>query len=101
LIDIHCHILPGVDNGAQSLEESLLMAGRAEENGIDTIVATPHTLNGIYLNPINEVISKVASLQETLSKNNIELKLYAGADVHLCPHMLELPSQVVPPRVKK
>ena len=53
-------------------------------------MATPPTLNGIYINPINEVISKVASLQETLSKNYIELKLYAGADVHLYPHMLEL-----------
>ena len=120
MIDIHCHILPSVDDGAQSLEESLLMARRAEEDGIDTIVATPHTLNGIHINPINEVISKVASLQETLSKNNIELTLYAGADVHLCPHMpeliesgdagtingagkyilLEFPSQVVPPGVK-
>ena len=63
-------------------------------------MATPHTLNGIYINPAKEVTSKVASLQETLSKNYIELKLYAGADVHLCPHMLELPSQVVPPGVK-
>ena len=96
------------------------MARRAEEDGIDTIVATPHTLNGIHINPINEVISKVASLQETLSKNNIELTLYADADVNLCPHMpeliesgdagtingagkyilLEFPSQVVPPGVK-
>jgi len=120
LIDIHCHTLPSVDDGAQSLEESLLMARRAEEDGIDTIVATPHTLNGIHINPINEVISKVASLQETLSKNNIELTLYAGADVHLCPHMpeliesgdagtingvgkyilLEFPTQVVSPGVK-
>lgn len=47
MIDIHCHILPGVDDGAQSLEESLLMARRAVEDGIKTIVATPHTLNGI------------------------------------------------------
>jgi protein-tyrosine phosphatase len=85
---------------AQSLEESPLMARRDEEDGIDTIVATPHTLNGIYINTINEVISKVASLQETLSKNNIELRLYAGADVHLCPHMLELLSQIAPPGVK-
>ena len=76
------------------------MARRAEEDGIDTIVATPHTLNGIYINTINEFILKVASLQETLSKNNIELRLYAGADVHLCPHMLELLSQIVPPGVK-
>ena len=59
MIDIYCHILPGVDDGAQSLEESLLMARRAEEDGIDTIVATPHTLNGIDINPIKEVISMV------------------------------------------
>ena len=75
MIDIYCHILSGVDGGVQSLEESLLMARRAEEDGIHTIVATPHTLNGIYINPIKEVISRVASLQENLSKNNIELKL--------------------------
>jgi len=120
LIDLHCHILPGVDDGAKSLEESLLMARRAVEDGIHTIVATPHTLNGIYINSAREVTPKVASLQETLSKNHIKLQLYVGADVHLCPHMLELiesgdagtinnarkyillefPSQVVPPKVK-
>jgi len=120
LIDLHCHILPGVDDGAKSLEESLLMARRAVEDGIHTIVATPHTLNGIYINSAREVTPKVASLQETLSKKHIKLQLYVGADVHLCPHMLELiesgdagtinnarkyillefPSQVVPPKVK-
>lgn len=120
MIDLHCHILPGVDDGAKSLEESLLMARRAVEDGIHTIVATPHTLNGIYINSAREVTPKVASLQETLSKKHIKLQLYVGADVHLCPHMLELiesgdagtinnarkyillefPSQVVPPKVK-
>ena len=74
----------------------------------------------IYINSAREVTSKVASLQETLSENHIKLKLYAGVDVHLYPHMLELiesgdagtinnarkyillefPSQVVPPKVK-
>ena len=120
MIDLHCHILPGVDDGAKSLEESLLMARRAVEDGIHTIVATPHTLNGIYINSARKVTPKVAFLQETLLKNHIKLQLYVGADVHLCPHMLELiesgdagtinnarkyillefPSQVVPPKVK-
>ena len=120
LIDLHCHILPRADDGSQSLKESLSMARRAVEDGIHTIVATPHTLNGIYINPVKEVTSKVAALQETLSKNHIKLQLYTGADVHLCPHMLEqiesgdagtinnarkyiileFPSQIVPPRVK-
>jgi protein-tyrosine phosphatase len=51
LIDIHCHILPGIDDGAFSLRESLSMARLAVEDGIRTVVATPHTLNEIYYNP--------------------------------------------------
>lgn len=120
MIDLHCHILPGVDDGSGSQVESLSMARKAVEDGIHTIVATPHTLNGIYTNPAKEVTSKVASLQQALSDNYIELRLYAGADVHLCPRMLErieigeagtinnaknyilleLPSQAIPPAVK-
>jgi protein-tyrosine phosphatase len=120
MIDLHCHILPGVDDGAKSMEESLSMARKALEDGIHTIVATPHTLNGIYINPVNEVTSRVANLQECLSKNHIKLQLYAGADVYMCPHMLEriesgdagtidnagkyilleFPSQIVPPGAK-
>ena len=90
MIDLHCHILPGVDDGPESVDESLAMARRAVEDGIYTIVATPHTLNGIYINAIKEVTSRVATLQETMLKNRIGLRLYAGADVHLCPHMMEL-----------
>jgi protein-tyrosine phosphatase len=120
MIDLHCHILPGVDDGPESQDESLSMARKAVEDGIYAIVATPHTLNGIYINPIKEVTLRVAALQEALSKNHIKLQIYAGADVHLCPHMLEhiesgdagtvnnagkhiileFPSQIVPPGVK-
>ncbi|MFH1351242.1 MAG: CpsB/CapC family capsule biosynthesis tyrosine phosphatase [Pseudomonadota bacterium] len=120
MIDIHCHILPGVDDGAKSLEESLSMAKTAVEDGIHTIVATPHTLNGIYLNPAHEVISGVARLQDVLTHNHIDLQLCPGADIQLCPGimgriregeagtinnnqryiLLELPAQTVPPGVK-
>ena len=96
------------------------MAKTAVGDGIHTIVATAHTLNGVYINPVKEVTSRVTALQETLSKNHIPLKLHAGAEVHLCPHMLEhiengdaltinnagkyimleFPPHVVPPGVK-
>jgi protein-tyrosine phosphatase len=99
------------------MKESLAMATRAAEDGIHTIVATPHTLNGIYVNPVKKINSKVAALGDALSKHHIQLTLYAGADVCLCPHMLErikrkdaptindagkyvlleLPSQTMPP----
>jgi len=120
LIDLHCHILPGVDDGSQSLDESLSMARSAVEDSIHTVVATPHTLDGIYLNPVQEVSSRVTELQDVLSTNHINLQLCVGADVHLCPRMieriasgdagtinnagkyilLELPSQTVPAGVK-
>ena len=89
MIDLHCHILPGIDDGSGSLEESLSMARLAMEDGIHTIVATPHTLDGIYINPVREIISRVTTLQNALSENNINLRLCVGADVHLCPHMME------------
>ena len=83
MIDLHCHILHGVDDGPQSIEESLTMARTAVNDGIHSVVATPHTLNGIYLNRAKEVISKVANLQNALSENHIELKVYAGL-LYIC-----------------
>ena len=54
LVDIHCHILPGVDDGAQTLEASLEMARVAVSEGITHILCTPHHNNGVYLNPKND-----------------------------------------------
>jgi protein-tyrosine phosphatase len=120
MIDLHCHILPNLDDGPQSQAESMAMAKRAVEDGVRTIVATPHTLNGVYTNHIQKVISDVATLQDAFSNNHIDLRLYAGADVHLCPDMLgkiesgdagtidnakrylllEFPPQTIPPGIK-
>ncbi|NVM20673.1 MAG: tyrosine protein phosphatase [Desulfobacterales bacterium] len=65
------------------------MARKAVEDGIHTIVATPHTLNGLYTNPAGQISLRVANLQKTLSDKHIELRLCVGADVHLCPRLLE------------
>ena len=120
LIDLHCHILPNIDDGSQSLSQSLTMARSAVKDGIHSIVATPHTLNGVYTNPADKVAIHVANLQEVFSKNNIQLQLYPGAEVQLCPNMLErinsgeagtinnsgkyllleLPSQTIPKGIK-
>lgn len=89
MIDLHCHILPGVDDGPHSPEESLEMARIAVKDGIRAIVATPHTLNGLYTNHLEEVIKRVHFLQSSFYENNIDLSLYVGADVHLCPHLVD------------
>lgn len=63
MIDLHCHILPGIDDGAENLEASIAMAEKAIQQGITHILCTPHHNNGKYSNEKSQVISLVASLQ--------------------------------------
>lgn len=89
MIDLHCHILPNVDDGAQSIEDAVLMAETAAAQGIEHILCTPHHNNGRYNNPANEVILKVKALQDELDKRNIALNLYEGQEVRISEDLLE------------
>ncbi|HAO20798.1 MAG TPA: tyrosine protein phosphatase, partial [Desulfobacteraceae bacterium] len=81
MIDIHCHILPGLDDGASSLKQSLEMAKQALADGIRVIAATPHTVNSAYSNPIGEIRRQVAILRETLEDMDIPLEICPGSEV--------------------
>ncbi len=89
MIDIHCHILPGVDDGSQSMDESLEMARYAVKEGIHTIIATPHHGNGTWENEANLVFEKVERLNAELDKNNIPLKVLPGQEVRVRKQVLE------------
>jgi protein-tyrosine phosphatase len=82
LIDLHCHILSGLDDGPAELEESLAMARVAVENGIETIVATPHVRED-YPFPPEEIEPRVGELNAALGREGIELEVVAGAEVAL------------------
>jgi protein-tyrosine phosphatase len=79
LIDIHCHILAGMDDGPQRLEVSLSMAALAAEDGIKAIIATPHT-DGIRVNRPS-VEDAVRNLQDELIRLRIPLKIAAGFEI--------------------
>lgn len=83
MIDIHCHILPGMDDGAQKLEDSLAMAKKAVSDGITHILVTPHYKNGVYVNPKESILDRTKFLQQKLFENNIPLKLLPGQEVRL------------------
>lgn len=51
MIDLHCHILPGIDDGAEDITASIAMAEKAISQGITHILCTPHHNNGKYRNP--------------------------------------------------
>lgn len=79
MIDIHCHILPGIDDGPKHIDESLEMAKIASLDGITTIVATPHIKEP--LPPAEDIEIKVAALNDRLTEKGIPLSVLQGADV--------------------
>jgi protein-tyrosine phosphatase len=79
VIDIHCHILPGIDDGPQHIDESLEMAKIASLDGITTIVATPHIKEPPY--PSEDIETKVAVLNDRLTEKGIPVTVLQGADV--------------------
>jgi protein-tyrosine phosphatase len=82
MIDLHCHIIPQVDDGAKSLKESIKMAEEAVKSGISHILCTPHH-NHRFNNPKNEVIKLVKKLQQELDKRTIPLRLFEGQEVKI------------------
>jgi protein-tyrosine phosphatase len=90
MIDLHCHILPGIDDGAENLEEAVTMCHIAYKDGIRTIVATPHTMNGIFINERDFILAEVKKLQKILVTKNIDIHIVPGADVHINYNLLEL-----------
>lgn len=87
MIDLHCHLLPGIDDGAPDLETSLAMARVAVADGIVVTACTPHIMPGYYENDGPGIRAAVEALQAELDKADIPLRLIPGADVHLVPDM--------------
>jgi len=80
LIDLHCHLLPGVDDGALDLDDSAAMAVRAVREGISAVCATPH-VRGDHEVRIGEIAGRVAALGEELERRGIDLRVLAGGEV--------------------
>ena len=88
MIDIHSHILPQLDDGAKSLEESLEMARIAAADGIQQMVCTPHMFNGLSSNPEPaEVVDRVNALQVAIGTDG--LRILPGNEVHFSHEILE------------
>lgn len=81
IVDMHCHILPGLDDGSESLEESVEMLRIAEKSGITDIIATPHFKAGRH-NPNPDTISgKIREVQREAQKRGISVNLYPGSEI--------------------
>lgn len=96
MTDLHCHILPGVDDGAASLSDALQMADMAAQSGVSAIVATPHC-NLPYAGRSNyldaDLLGRVVALRSAIEQAQIPVRLYAGAEVFCTPEVEDLLAQ--------
>jgi protein-tyrosine phosphatase len=97
LIDIHSHILPGLDDGSPDIGTSVEMARIAVADGITSMACTPHVLPGLYENNADGIRFAITRLRDALAGEGIPLDLFIGADVHVAPDLAEkLKSGAVP-----
>ncbi len=83
MIDLHCHLLPGIDDGAPDLDTALAMARIAADDGIEIVACTPHIHPGVYDNAGAGIKAAIATLQAELDRAGIVLRLVCGADAHI------------------
>lgn len=96
LIEVHSHLLPAVDDGSRSPEESLDIARCVVERGYSQLVCTPHYWPDLPHNNVKEVARKVAELQALLDRNSVPLKLHPGGEINLHPSVLSIPQNEIP-----
>jgi protein-tyrosine phosphatase len=85
VIDLHCHLLPGIDDGAADLSASLEMARAFVEQGVTVVACTPHILPGLYHNSGPAIREATEQLQTVLNDEGVPLRLVTGADAHMTP----------------
>ena len=119
MIDLHCHILPGLDDGAADLSVSTEMAKAFVADGVSVVACTSHILPGLYHNSGPQIRHATAQLQQHFDRQGIPLRLVTGADNHITPnfvaeldsgHLLSLadtryvlvepPHHIAPPRLE-
>src|SRR6266567_3672220 len=89
MIDTHLHILPGVDDGPETMQESLELARVLVQEGIHTAIATPHYNDEFLPRSATEIQERVNHLQQELDRHNIPLRLFAGHEALIKPGLVE------------
>lgn len=87
MIDIHAHVLPGLDDGPYTLEEAVKMARLAVRDGVRTVVATPHVASGLFENSRAGILAAVEFLREVLGREGVPLEVLPGAEYMLEPDL--------------
>ncbi|SMB88937.1 protein-tyrosine phosphatase [Desulfonispora thiosulfatigenes DSM 11270] len=87
MVDLHSHILPEIDDGSKSMEETLKMGRIAASQGFNKIIATPHYIEGEYTITKDKLLETIKRVNACFQKENIKLEVLPGAEVYLSPSL--------------
>jgi protein-tyrosine phosphatase len=88
MIDMHIHVLPGVDDGIKNSEDAVECCRLAAADGTSEIIVTPHMKEGFYLNERSRVLAAAAELQERLDREGVVLRVLPGSEVYFAPDLV-------------
>lgn len=83
MIDIHNHLLIGVDDGPQNEEEALALMKQAIDNGITDIIVTPHQYSGDFINPKSKILEKMEEIKGLIDEHDFDLNVHPGQEIRI------------------
>lgn len=94
--DMHSHFIPGIDDGAKTMEDTLFMLRAMADMGFKTIITTPHIFIDYYPNTAEIILAGLKDVQAAVKENNIDITLRAAAEYYIDDHFTQLLEQKVP-----
>lgn len=89
MIDVHSHVLPGIDDGSKVADEAVAFCKLARERGTEILVATPHHKPGSYQNPRERILESVRDLQRAIDTRGVALKIAPGCEIFVDTDLAE------------
>ena len=88
--DIHSHLLPGIDDGSQSLEESEILIRELKKQGYHKLITTPHIMQDFYRNTPEIIHKALKTLREYLQEKQVDIEIEAAAEYYLDEYLIQL-----------
>ena len=91
MIDIHSHILPGIDDGARDIAESVEIVRQLVEQGVTKVIATPHYMDGTaFVSPRSHNLKLLAELKEALAEEKLKIEVFLGNEIYISDNIIDL-----------
>ncbi len=92
-VDLHSHLIPGIDDGSKNMEETILMLKKFADLGYKKIITTPHIMSDFYKNTPEIILGGLENVKEAIEKNSIPIQIEAAAEYYSDFHFEELIQQ--------